>query len=143
MKPVSVRHSDSPIAGHFIIPHGEDGKVTERMAQHLVTTTDENDVPTEYVCIGFEHVTKIISSLMVRYEHPKNDVDKACAWEGLEQICGLLGSLGVIVNLPKIRAEQCADCLKLGTPGTDIVNADISAMADKHGASPGMTPVGG
>lgn len=143
MKPVSLRHADSPIPGHFIIPHDEAGNLTERVAQHFITQTDENGKVSEYICVGFEHAAKIIASLMVRYESPKNDTDKACAWEGIEQICGLLGSLGVIVNLPKIRAELCADCLKLGTPGTDILNADVAVLADKHGASPGMTPVGG
>lgn len=137
MNPVSVRHIDSPIAGHFILNDGE------RSRQHVVTDTDENGKVTEYVCIGFEHTAKILASLMVRYENPKNEVDKACAWEGIEQICGLMGSLGVIVNLPKIRAELCADCLKLGAPGTGIINADVGAMADKHGDSPGKTPVGG
>lgn len=135
--PVSVRHADSPIAGHFILNDGE------RSQQHVVSQTDETGKLTEYVCIGFDHAAKIITALMVRYESPKNELDKACAWEGLEQICGLLGSLGVIVNLPKIRAELCADCLKLGAPGTDIINADVAGMADKHGASPGKSSVGG
>lgn len=133
----SVRHSDSPIPGHFILND------SERCHQHVVVHEDDEGNKKEYVCIGFDHVANILAALMVRYENPKNDVDKARAEEGIAQICGLLGSLGVITNLPKIRAELCGDCLKLGAPGTAIKNADIVQMADFHGSSPGKTPVGG
>lgn len=135
--PVSVRHEGSPIPGHFIIGHGEDGNVSERAAQHIVTEIDDDGTPREYVCIGFEHAATIIAASMVQLENPRNEIDKACAQARLDAICGLLGSLGVITNLPKIRNELCPDCLGLGAPATEILKADVAAMADRFGASPG------
>jgi hypothetical protein len=132
MKDVTIRHEGAAIDGHFIIAKGE------RSQQHLVQPTADGD---QYVCFGWGHVATIIVALMKRIENPINDLDKARAQEGLDQICGLVGSHGVITNLQKIRAELCQDCTGLGAPGQEIMTADIVAKSDASGISPGKHPV--
>jgi len=129
---VQIRHSDSPIQGHFIIND------SERSRQHTVQPTADGP---EYVAFGWKHVATIIVALMQRIEAPKNDMDKAMAEAQLDAICALVGSHGVITNLPKIRVDLCSDCAGLGAPSQAIINADVVAKADAGGASVGKHPV--